>query len=83
MAKGARGLTFGLTNSRRSPWESLVLPVKRAAPMKGEPMTDENQEVANPWRAGCSETGTSGSEGGVGKRAEEQRALRLPYGMGH
>jgi hypothetical protein len=46
-------------------------------------MTDENQEVANPWRAGCSETGTSGSEGGVGKRAEEQRALRLPYGMGH
>jgi hypothetical protein len=42
-------------------------------------MTDANREIATPWRAGCPERGTSGSEGGVGKRAEKQRALRLPY----
>ena len=35
-------------------------------------------EVANPWRAGCSETGTSGSEGGVGKRAESNAPCAYP-----
>jgi hypothetical protein len=45
-------------------------------------MTEKQREVANPWRAGCPERGTSGSEGGVRKRAEEQRALPLPYQEG-
>jgi hypothetical protein len=42
-------------------------------------MTDNNQEVANPRRAGCAERCTSGSEGGVRKRTAKQRALLLPY----
>jgi len=41
-------------------------------------MTEHTREV-NPWRAGCGESRMPGSEGGVRKRAEKQRALPLPY----
>jgi len=40
------------------------------------------REVANPWRAGCGESRMPGSEGGVRKRTEQQRALLLPYDQG-
>jgi hypothetical protein len=53
-----------------NPWWSWDIPV---ASMKGEPMTDESREVATPWRAGCLERGTSGSEGGVGKHSSAVR----------
>ena len=32
-------------------------------------MTEKYWEVAHPWRAGCGESRTSGSEGGVGKHS--------------
>jgi hypothetical protein len=38
------------------------------------PVVTLEAEVANPWRAGCLETCTSGSEGGVGKH---RSAVRL------
>jgi hypothetical protein len=41
-------------------------------------MTEE-WEVANPWRAGCGESRTSGSEGGVGRHCSAVRpAPTLP-----
>jgi hypothetical protein len=46
--EGRQGSDVRLTNSWRSPWESLVSLVKRAAPMKAEPMTDASREVATP-----------------------------------
>jgi hypothetical protein len=86
MAKGARGLTWFWSNN------CLVLPeleVNQLSSKTAEaavnatnltnPVVTLEAEVANPWRAGCLETCTSGSEGGVRKRAEEQRALPLPY----
>jgi hypothetical protein len=36
-------------------------------------MTDENREVATPWRAGCGESRTPGSEGGVEKHSSAVR----------
>jgi hypothetical protein len=86
MAKGARGLTWFWSNNY------LVLPeleVNQLSSKTAEaavnatnltnPVVTLEAEVANPWRARCLETCTSGSEGGVRKRAEEQRALPLPY----
>jgi len=86
MAKGARGLTWFWSNN------CLVLPELEVNQLSIEtaeaavnatnltnPVVTLEAEVANSWRAGCLETCTSGSEGGVRKRAEEQRALPLPY----
>src|SRR5215470_6298752 len=42
--------------------------------MRGRPSTTDR------GRAGCGESRTSGSEGGVGKRAERYRVRLLPYG---
>jgi len=44
--------------------------------MRGRPSTTDR------GRAGCGESRTSGSEGGVGKRAERYRVRLLPYGKG-
>jgi hypothetical protein len=46
-------------------------------------MTEKKREVANPWRAGCLERGTSGSERGVGKHNSVVRpAPTLPQRRG-
>jgi hypothetical protein len=43
------------------------------------PVVTLEAEVANPWRAGCLETCTSGSEGGVRKHSSAVRlAPTLP-----
>ena len=71
--EGRQGSDVQWTTNRGSPWASSVTPVKRAAPMRGLLMTDHNREVATPWRAGCGESRTSGSEGGVGKHSAAVR----------
>ena len=70
--EGRQGIDIRRTNSRRSPWESLVSPVKWAAPMKERPMTAAKRE-ANPWRAVCGESRMHGSEGGVRKHSSAVR----------
>jgi hypothetical protein len=84
MAKGARGLTWFWSNN------CLVLPeleVNQLSSKTAEAAVNATNltnlvvtleaEVANPWRAGCLETCTSGSEGGVRKRAESNASC--PY----
>jgi hypothetical protein len=80
MAKGARGLTWFWSNN------CLVLPeleVNQLSSKTAEaavnatnltnPVVTLEAEVANPWRAGCLETCTSGSEGGVRKHSAAVR----------
>jgi hypothetical protein len=64
--EGRQGIDVWWTISRRSSGEVRVSPVKLAAPMKEEPMT-EIREIANPRRAGCGKSRMPGSEGGVRK----------------
>jgi hypothetical protein len=64
--EGGQGIDVRRTISRRSSGEVQVSLVNLATPMKEEPMI-ALREVANHWRAGCPERGTSGSEGGVRK----------------
>jgi hypothetical protein len=72
--EGSQGIDVRPTNNRRSPWESLVSLVKWAAPTNEKPMTaDSTREVADPWRAGCGESRTSGSEGGARKHSAAVR----------
>ena len=80
MAKGARGLTWFWSNN------CLVLPELEVNQLSIEtaeaavnatnltnPVVTLEAEVANPWRAGCLETCTSGSEGGVRKHSSAVR----------
>jgi hypothetical protein len=78
MAKGGRGVTFGLTNSRGSSGEFQMELGYPVALTKGKPMTEMNQEVATPWKAGCGESRTPGLEEGVGKRPKGNAPCAYP-----
>jgi hypothetical protein len=80
MAKGARGVTLFGSNSclvlpelGANQWSRKIIEAAVNAKNMTRPVVTPAAEVATPWRAGCPERGTSGSEGGVGKHSSAVR----------